>query len=227
MAAKPKPKLNKPEPDHVEFFPDVEQLSDEWWELRLGLPTASRFAAVMAEGEGKTRDDYMRRLAGEAITGEPNERHRTDAMDRGRDMEPALREHYERMHLADLEPVGFARRTCRAPLGDDFVIGCSPDSKIKGRQRGLEIKSMRPDLLIALKQRGAAGFPSEHRAQCQGTMLVCDWYEVDLYIGYVGRRQTLTAKFTVVRDEVYIRKLRDELEKFSYELARMVEEQRR
>lgn len=226
MASKAKALPPKPA-DSVEFFDDVEQLSDEWWALRLGMPTASRFHAVMAGGEGKMRDDYMRRLAGELITGEPNETFRNEAMDRGRAMEPAIREHYERLHLVDLEPVGFAKRTCAVSFGGAFFAGCSPDSKIKGRRKGLEIKSMRPDLLIAVKQRGAAGFPSEHRAQCQGAMFVCDWDEIDLYLGYVGRLGTLSAKFTVVRDEVYIRQLRDQLERFCYELARMVEQMRR
>lgn len=212
--------------DTVEFF-DVEQLGDDWWDLRRGLPTASNFASVMAEGDGKMRDDYMRKLAGEIITGDVNEKFRNEAMDRGRAMEQGIREHYERMYLVDVEPVGFVKRTCRVALGDDFVVGCSPDAKIVGKQRGLEIKSMRADLLIALKKRGAAGFPAEHRAQCQGTMFVCDWYEVDLYVAWVGRLDTMSAKFTVVRDEVYIRRLRDELERFSYELHALVKEMRK
>lgn len=222
-AAKAKP---VPKQDVVEFF-DVEQGSEEWFELRLGLPTTSNFASVMAEGDGKMRDDYMRKLAGEIITGDVNEKFRSEAMDRGRAMEQSIREHYERMHLVDVEPVGFVRRTCRVALGDDFVVGCSPDAKIAGKQRGLEIKSMRADLLIALKKRGAAGFPAEHRAQCQGTMFVCDWYEVDLYVAWVGRLDTMSAKFTVERDEAYIKRLRDELERFSYELQALVKDMRK
>ena len=43
------------------------QGSPEWLAARFGIPTASNAAAITAGGEGKTRDEYMRKLAGEEI----------------------------------------------------------------------------------------------------------------------------------------------------------------
>src|ERR1035437_6023550 len=51
----------------LEIF-DCEQGTEEWASLRLGIPTASRFADVMAGGEGKMRTRYLRELAGEIIS---------------------------------------------------------------------------------------------------------------------------------------------------------------
>ena len=56
---------------------DCVQGTPEWFKARLGLPTASMFDAVLASGKGggesKTRATYMRKLAGEIITGEQME----------------------------------------------------------------------------------------------------------------------------------------------------------
>ncbi len=53
----------------MEIFTDLEQGSSEWFACRAGIPTASKFATVLAKGEGKIRSQYMRQLAGEVITG--------------------------------------------------------------------------------------------------------------------------------------------------------------
>jgi hypothetical protein len=217
----------KKEPgDLVEFFDEVPQLSEDWFDLRRGIPTASKFADVMASSdEAKMRTKYLHRLAGEIVSGETAETFRSDAMDRGREMEPLARAYYERTHLVDVEPVGFVKRTIRPQaLGAKaFVVGASPDGLVTKR-KGLEIKTMRPELLMAQKQRGAP--PPEHRAQCQGTMLVADLDEVDLLLFYDGRKGPMALKFTMTRDDVYIARLRDALDAFSYELRKLVDQWR-
>ena len=68
----------------LEIFHDSIQEFDEWLDRRLGIPTASRIADVMAGGEGKVRSKYMRQLAGERITGLPREEtYKSAAMERG------------------------------------------------------------------------------------------------------------------------------------------------
>ncbi len=214
--------IKKTPSDLVERFDDVEQLSDDWFKLRRGIPTSSRFADVMASSdEMKMRTKYLYRLAGEVVSGETAETFRNDAMDRGRIMEPLARAYYERTHLVDVEPIGFVRRTVR-PLAlgaKEFAVGASPDGLVTKR-KGLEIKTVRPELLMAMKQRGAP--PPEHRAQCQGTMFVADLDEVDLLLFYDGRNGPMALKFTMTRDDVYIAKLRDALDAFSYELRQLV-----
>jgi hypothetical protein len=214
----------KPPEDTVEFF-DVEQRTDAWLELRRGIPTTSKFATIIAEGKdgnaSKTREDYMERLAGEIISGQVAESFRNEVMDRGNRVEPEARSWYERTRFADLTQIGFVRRTVRVPLGGDFVIGCSPDSGVTKR-KGLEIKSVAPHLLVRGKRRGAGGFPPEHRAQLQGTMWACDWDEMDLVLYFPGWPNPPV--FTVQRDDQYIARLKDEVERFDYELKRLVEQ---
>lgn len=218
----------KPQQDKIEIFTDedVPQGSAEWHELRRGIPTASCFHLVMASGrdggDSKGRAQYLRTLAGEILTGEvASETYRNAAMDRGKEMEPEACEHFARMNLADLEPVGFVRRTVM-PVGIGsvaFVVGASPDRFI-GKDAILETKTMRPDLLIEAWQKGAAGFPSQHRAQCQGLLWVTGREVCKLMLFYRG--MPITPTFTVVRDEAYIRLLREQCEIFDHELRQLV-----
>lgn len=210
-----------PEPK-VELFFDVEQRSPEWDELRRGVPTASWFSVVLARGTdggpSVERARYMRRLAGEILTGEKaEETFRSKAMERGSNMESDARAHYERTRLVDLQQIGFARR--KLPSGR--FVGCSPDSLI-GAMKVLEIKTMMPELLIELMKKGARGFPSEHRAQCQGALWLLDRDEIDLMMFYRGMPMAPT--FTLERNDVYIKELSEQVEVFDWELNKMVQE---
>ena len=72
---------------------------------RMGIPTASQFATVLAKGEGKTRRTYMMKLAGEIITGEPMESFSNEHTERGHEMEPEARDLYAFQTGAQLERV--------------------------------------------------------------------------------------------------------------------------
>lgn len=218
--------LKKPLTDEVEFFYDVEQRSDEWFDLRRGVPTASRFAAVMAEGkdggDSVGRAKLMRMLAGEELSGKTATTFRSEAMQRGVEMEPAALAYYARTRFADLKAVGFVKRTVRTPLGTEYIVGASPDAEVSKR-KGLEIKTMEPDALIEVELKGASGFPSKHRAQCQGTMWVCDWDEMDLMLFYDG--MPFAPTFTIKRDQAYIdTEIIPAVETFSYELRQLVKQ---
>lgn len=213
-------------PDVVEVFDKVEQRTREWYELRLGIPTASVFATVMASGkdggDSLTRADLLRRLAGEILTGRPDEtRFKSEAMQRGIDMEPAARDYYSRTRLVELEQVGFVRRTIHNPFGDPIVVGCSPDAYVgKGRRKLLQIKTVNPQALIEVVEKGAAGFPREHRAQCQGELFVAGGEELDLMLFYEG--MPVAPTFTVLRDELYIKEIKEACEVFTYDLRTLV-----
>lgn len=203
---------------------EVEQGSDDWFQLRLGIPTASNFSIIMASGrdgdESLTRAKYMRVLAGEILTRRPAEgKIVTAAMQRGKDMEPEAREHYLATRFAELRQVGFMRR--KLPSGRYF--GASPDGLI-GKYKALEIKTMRPDLMIERLERGAGGM-TEHRPQVQGTMLVGDLEEVDLMIFFSGMPVAPTA--TVYRDNTYCKEIQRAVEVFDFELNQLVEKIRR
>ena len=195
----------------VEIF-DVEQGSDEWLALRSGLPTCSEFADVLAKGEGKTRRSYLDKLAAESVTGAPIETYRNAYMDRGHEQEAAARRAYELITDTETTRVGFVR---------NGRVGCSPDSLIAGAGL-LEIKTQRADLLIDTWEAGK--FPSEHVAQCQGALWVCERLWIDIAV-YAPRMPLFIRR--AYRDEVYIANLAREVALFLEDLDATVEAVRR
>lgn len=218
-----KPAKSKQSPA-VEIFDQIEQLSEEWFNLRLGIPTTSNFGIIMASGRdgdaSKMRAELMRKMAGEILTGRVAEgKVKTAAMQRGNDMEPEAREYYAERHFGELRRIGFMRR--KLPSGR--YIGCSPDALI-GDKKALEIKTMAPHLMIERLERGA-GMPSEHRAQIHGTMWVGDFDAVDLLLFYSG--MPVAPKFTIQRDESFIKEISNAVEIFDHELHKLVDKIRR
>lgn len=191
---------------------DCEQGSPEWFAARLGLPTASEFATVIAKGEGKTRMKYMRRLAGEIITREPQETYTNAHMERGKVMEDEARDLYALMMDVEPQRVGFIR---------NGNAGCSPDSLI-GKHRGLEIKTCLADIQIERLERD--DMPPEFRAQVQGSIWIAERDEWD-FMSYSPKLPPLIK--TIKRDNGYIANLKGEVDRFSDELAALVERIRR
>ena len=191
----------------IEIF-DCEQGSEDWFACRAGIPTASKFATVMAKGEGKTRNEYMRKLAGEIITGEPMESFNNAHMDRGKTMEDEARETYAFINDADIRRVGFIRNGKK---------GASPDSLV-GSEGGLEIKTALPHIQIDRLLRG--DLPSEHRAQVQGNIWLAErgWWD---FVSYWPKLPLLTVR--VFRDDIYIKNIAGEIDRFNDELEAMVE----
>jgi YqaJ-like viral recombinase domain len=189
-----------------------EQGTEAWYRARLGIPTASSFADVLAKGEGKTRRSYMLKLAGEILTGEPTENFMTPAMDRGKAMEDEARSMYAFMFNAEPERVGFVRN------GDK---GCSPDSFL-GPDGGLEIKTKRSDLLLDVIIRDR--IPPEHIPQCQGFLWVAEREWID-FVAYWPRLPLFVKR--AYRDEPYIKNLASEVARFNEELYATVEMIRR
>ncbi|KAB0539860.1 hypothetical protein HNQ68_003359 [Pseudochrobactrum saccharolyticum] len=192
----------------MQVFKDIEQGSPEWFTARAGIPTASRFSTVMAKGEGKTRAEYMRKLAGEIITGELAEGFTTPHMERGKLMEDEARETYAFINSVEPYQVGFIRS------GDK---GASPDSLI-GTDGGLEIKTALPHIQIDRLERDR--LPPEHKAQVQGNLWISEreWWD---FVSYWPRLPMLVTR--VYRDEPYIKAMSDEIDRFNDEKAALVE----
>jgi hypothetical protein len=195
----------------IEIF-DCDQGSPDWFACRLGIPTASEFATVMAKGKdggaSLTRAKYMRQLAGEIITGELAESYSNAHMDRGKAMEDEARETYAFIHDADIRRVGFIRNGKK---------GGSPDSLI-GTNGGLEIKTALPHIQIERLIRD--DLPPEHKAQVQGNIWVSEREFWD-FVSYWPKLPLLVKR--VYRDELYIKQLSDAVDAFNEELAALVE----
>lgn len=191
----------------IQVFDEIEQGSEAWRAARLGIPTASKFATVMAKGEGKIRSEYMRKLAGEILTGEPMDSFSNAHMERGKAMEDEARETYA--FVNDVEPrrVGFVRNGDR---------GASPDSLI-GDDGGLEIKTALPHIQIDRLERNR--LPPEHKAQVQGNLWISqrEWWD---FCSYWPKLPVLTVR--VYRDEAFIAQLSDEVDRFNDELHALV-----
>ncbi len=195
---------------------NCDQGSPEWFSARAGLVTASEFQTILMKGKGGgeslTRKTYMRKLAGEIITGEPMEAFTNVHLERGKVMEAEARDLYA--FMTDLEPVqvGFVKSGRK---------GASPDSLIAG-DGGLEIKTKLPHLQIELLEKDEV--PAEHVAQVQGGMWVAgrEWWD---FVSYWPKLPLFVKR--VYRDEAYIKTLSDAVDRFNEELDAMVERIRR
>lgn len=188
-----------------------EQGTDEWRQMRAGIPTASEFATVLAKGRGggesKTRRTYLLKLAGERLTGEPAESYSNGHMERGKAMEAEARDAYAFMRDAEYEQVGFIR---------NGNAGCSPDGLI-GDDGMVEIKTKLPHLQLEVLL--ANELPAEHIAQCQGALWIAEREWLD-FVSYWPRLNLFVTR--VVRDEAYIARLKIEVADFNEELDTIV-----
>ena len=96
--------------------------------------------------------------------------------------------------------------------------GCSPDSLI-GEDGGLEIKTALPHIQIDRLLRGT--LPSEHKAQVQGNIWLCErkWWD---FCSYCPKLPLLVVR--VMRDEEYITQLEKAVDQFNDELKHLVEQ---
>lgn len=200
----------------VEIFDTFEQGSPEWYAVRMGLATASEFKTVLGvkkdARDKATRKKYMRRLAGEILTGEPRETYSNSFMERGKELEDEARETYRFIRDVPLRRVAFIR---------NGQAGCSPDALI-GDDGGLEIKIAIPDIQIERLDDGV--LPPEHVAQVQGNIWIAEreWWD---FCSYCPKLPPFIVR--VKRDEAYIAGLAKAVAEFNAELAAQVERIRR
>ena len=146
---------------------DCEQGTPEWFQCRMAVPTASELDAVCAKpakgGVSKTRQTYMRKLAGEVITGEPMESFTNHHMERGKVMEEEARDHYAFEMGVELQQVGFIKI--------DDIFGASPDSLV-GDDGMVEVKTKLPHLQIEVLLKNE--IPSTHMKQLLGQLWAAD-----------------------------------------------------
>ena len=88
---------------------EVEQGTEAWLSLRLGMPTASAFAKVYSSTckVPKAFDDYCYQLAAEKVTGKRTEVYVNDHMRRGTELEPVAVSAYEFIMDEETEVIGF------------------------------------------------------------------------------------------------------------------------
>lgn len=138
----------------------IEQGSEEWFQQRVGMVTASRLNDVMATlksgGEAATRKNYRAQIIAERLTGTKSESFTNAAMQWGVDNETIARANYEVLHGVDVDQVGFILHP------DIAMTGASPDGLI-GTDGLIEIKCPNTATHIDYLLGGVA--PVEYRNQ--------------------------------------------------------------
>lgn len=193
---------------------DCPQGSADWYEAKRGIISTSHFSKIMAGSEDRLgRVDILRKLAGEKITGRTMESYSNGNMDRGKVVEPEAREWYARTRFVTVETPGFV-------YNPDLDAGWSPDG-IVGRDGAVEFKSAAAHVMIALLERGT--FPSEHRAQCYGALLVGRRKWIDLVVYCPGLPKYVGRIHPDENDVAYLREMKNEIETFNWDLRKLCE----
>lgn len=179
--------------------------------------TAQTVGAIFKKGapetfhrpRAKMSATYMRKLAGERITGHPADESYTNAhMERGKTMEAEARSFYEFTTGTEVERVGLIK---------NHGAGASPDGLI-GDDGLLEIKTALPHILIGYHE--AATVPPEHGAQVMGQLWISERQWVDLLIYWPGMPPFQSR---VQRNDTYIeKKLAPAVREFTDELEALV-----
>ena len=172
---------------------NFEQRSPEWYNIRKGVLTASRFKEVLTPGKGDLKTsatDYMTEVALQELPIDPHEEKTQEILDRkfdiqwGNDWEDAAREWFA-YNVMSVSQVGFVKQS------ENSFLGCSPDGLIPDGGElgkwyaGLEIKcpKLKNHALWALN----GALPNEHKLQVHGSMVVTGldiWYFMSYFPGY-------------------------------------------
>lgn len=144
------------------IFHDIEQNTDEWYQIRSGLMTSSKLGVVMANYDkafGDPAKKYAVNIAIEQITGKPiASGYTNEHMERGHEQEPVARMLYEDETFCSVSNGGF--------FCSDFV-GCSPDGLVY--ESGLiEIKSVIAPVHFANVKR--QNIDQAYKWQCIGNL---------------------------------------------------------
>jgi len=192
---------------------DFEQGSPEWFAARSGIPSASCFDKIVTSKglPSKQRKAYLYQLAGEAIIGEKTEGYSNAAMERGVEMEAEARRYYEFMNDVDVKEVALCYHDARK------LFSCSPDGLV-GDEGGVEIKC--PKIHTHLEYLFKGVLPTKYYQQVQGSMFITgrEWWD---FVSFFN--PGLPALIVrVTRDETFIEKLSNELERFAVDLAETI-----
>lgn len=196
---------------------EIDQRSQEWYEIRLGKVTASRIEDVIAKtktGYSASREKYMAQLVVERMTGKKADSYTNAAMQWGIDQEPFARAAYEARNEVFVEEVGFV------PHPTIEMAGASPDGLV-GDDGMVEIKC--PETQTMIDTLLTEKVPSKYFAQMQFQMACADRSWCD-YVVFDPRMPTGAQLFVkrVPRDDDYIKQIESEITIFLNEVTEKV-----
>lgn len=191
---------------------NIDQGTDEWRNLRIGIPTASRFQEIVQTNgsPSKSRTKYLYDLAGERITGCPKVTYKYGSMQTGNDREDEGRDYYAKDVDEPVKQVAFVY------LDETRSVGCSPDALV-GDRGGFENKNAEPHVQICRLEEGWS--QADHFQQVQGCLWVCnrEWWDLQSFSRGI---KSIVVRFE--RDERFIARLAAEVRAFNQELNEIV-----
>jgi len=183
------------------------QYSEEWWEARRGLPTASQFSRIV-KGDGSKstqRTAYLYECAAVRITGIYKPTFTSAAMQEGTDREEISRWIYAMETDSIVDEVGFCMSDCGR-------WGASPDGLV-GSDGVLELKNPEAHTHVGYLLSGK--LPSAYYQQVMGELLVTGRLWAD-FCSYSPKLPLFILR--VYRDDLFLDKLEKALIEFSEEL---------
>lgn len=178
-----------------------EQRTEEWYEVRRGVFTASEFSKLVTPtGKASTSlKDFVVHKVAEELAEKREEDYSSEWMDRGAEIEDEARRAYEIEVFESVDTTGFF-------LSDGY--GCSPDGLI-GKDGLLEIKCLKQKNHI----KNLIQMDKKYIPQVQGQLLVSEreWCDLVFYNPDFKEDYRL-AIYRIPRDEEYIEKLKEALE---------------
>ena len=155
-----------------------QQGSAEWCRARMGKATASEFSRIIQPKKweptkGETRRGYAIYLLTELILDEPLAGVTTASLSHGHAWEENARAAYEMLIGKEVELCGFY-------TNDEMTYGASPDGRVTGEPRGVEIKCpMKPEIHVSYLMDNDL-LVEEYFTQTQGELFVTQWESIDL-----------------------------------------------
>jgi hypothetical protein len=192
----------------------VEQGSNIWQRLHMGIPSASKIGRIITPKTGeysKSARAYAFRLVGERLLNESSESfNASEWMQRGKELEPEAARFYALDQRCELAPAGFG-------MLDDGSFGASPD-RLVGSDGLLELKC--PAFWTHLEYM-VDGFETDYRDQALCQMWVYErvWNDRMSYHPQMPHRID-----RIERDDRRIMQIAKALERFKEEMHEIYEQ---
>lgn len=196
---------------------DIEQNTEEWREWRCGRPTASQFFRIITPSQMKysaQAEAYQNQLIGEMMVGQAENTKITYEMELGKILEAEAVKQFEFINSVKTQRAGFWLR-------DDKRCGASPDRLIVNTNDLLEVKcvfSINDQMKYLFSENDEK--EKDHWPQAQGQLWITDKERCRRWMFH---EKLPPSEKVIYRDEPFIKKLAEHMERFLDELNTKVE----
>lgn len=190
----------------------MEQGTDEWFNVRLGKVTASKFKTAMSAPSTKGRKRLKCGLIEEIRKGTYRESFKSGAMQDGSDLEDTAREYYADLFDYEVRQVGFVERSKH--------IGVSPDGLV-GEDGLVELKCpITPTHILYIDEDV---LPADYKEQVHGQLWVTGRKWCDIVSFDPTWKDQILWRLRIYRDEKEIAKIEVKINKFVTEMTDLID----